>query len=604
MSRFRQVLKNRNFFFLWFGQVISQLGDRLDQMALIGFIYARTQGGAGSTLGIAKILSFTIIPVFLIGPIAGVYVDRWDRRRTMYVCDFLRAILVFTIPFFLFYAKNLTPIYLIIFVVFCLGRFYVPAKMSIIPYLVEDKDLLLANSLVNTTGMIAAVIGFGIGGIIVEWFGAKSGFYLDALSFLISAAFIFSISRCARCAPLKISKVGKEIAEVITKSVLAEVKDGILYFIRNKDIRFISGIIFTLWSALGAVYVVLIVFVQKTLHSATKDLGLLIMFLGAGLFLGSLIYGRFGQRLSHYKTIFSSLLASGLMLIFFAIAIQKYQDFFVAAALSFSLGLVVSPIMIASNTIIHNASANNMMGKIFSSLEIVMHLAFLLFMFVSSILAEKFSHGLVLVIVGCIFSAVGFFSLIYNRKIAWLNIFIPAVIFTSAAGVLTGLASSAYAKTEVQLKDEKDGSLREVMPEGMDFEAVKLNGEAIYYKAYDKDKKFIGVVFQASEKGYASEIVTLAGMTKEGVITAIKILAQKETPWVGGKVVKPAFTGRFSGKNIGDLKEIDAITGATVSSRAVISSVEKKEKRKRKLKKKQKKKLRKMVNLYWSWVMM
>jgi len=157
MSRFREVLKNRNFFLLWLGQIISQLGDRLGQMALIAFVYLRAPGSA---IGIAKILSFTIIPVFLIGPIAGVYVDRWDRRKTMYICDFLRAVLVFTIPFFLFYAKSLVPIYVIIFVTFSIGRFFVPAKLSIVPDLIEKKDLLLANSLVNTTGMIAAIAGF------------------------------------------------------------------------------------------------------------------------------------------------------------------------------------------------------------------------------------------------------------------------------------------------------------------------------------------------------------------------------------------------------------------------------------------------------------
>ena len=107
MAKFREVLKNRNFFLLWSGQIISQLGDRLGQMALIAFVYLRAPG---STLQIAKILSFTIIPVFLIGPLAGVYVDRWDRRKTMYICDFIRSLLVLTIPLFLFYIKNLARI--------------------------------------------------------------------------------------------------------------------------------------------------------------------------------------------------------------------------------------------------------------------------------------------------------------------------------------------------------------------------------------------------------------------------------------------------------------------------------------------------------------
>ena len=417
MSKIREVLKNRNFFLLWLGQIISQLGDRLDQMALIAFVYGRAPG---STMQIAKILSFTIIPVFLIGPIAGVYVDRWDRRRTMCVCDIMRALLVFTIPFFLFYAKNITPIYIVVFVVFSIGRFFVPAKLAIIPDLVEKKDLLLANSLVNTTGMIAAVLGFGASGIVVEWLGAKSGFYLDSLSFLISGTMIFFIAKKVKEA-VSFKKVSKNIVEVINKSVFQEIKEGIMYFIRKKDIRFTAGIMFVLWSALGAVYVVLIVFVQKTLHSATKDLGLLIMFLGIGLFIGSIVYGKFGQRISHYKAIFASLVLSGFMLIFFALAINQFHSFPGAAGLAVIFGILVSPIMIASNTIIHNASTNEMMGKIFSSLEIVMHLGFILFMFISSLLAERLSHLSILIFVGCVFSLLGMINLIYHRKIPWLE---------------------------------------------------------------------------------------------------------------------------------------------------------------------------------------
>ena len=421
MAKFREVLKNRNFFLLWGGQIVSQLGDRLGQMALIAFVYLRAPG---STLQIAKILSFTIIPVFLIGPLAGVYVDRWDRRRTMYVCDFLRSLLVFSIPLFLFYSKSLGPVYLIIFIAFSIGRFFVPAKLSIIPDLVDKKDLLIANSLINTSGMIAAILGFGISGVLVEKLGAKSGFYLDSLSFLISGTLIFLISK--RFISVmnfndQFRQVSKEIVEVIRKSVFAEIKEGIFYFIRKKDIRFTAGIIFALWSALGAVYVVVIVFVQKALHSATKDLGLLVMFLGIGLFLGSLAYGKFGQRISHYKIIFICLVASGIMLIIFALGIYYYPNFIVAAFLALCLGLIIAPIMIASNTIIHNVSDNEMLGKIFSSLEIVIHLGFLSFMFISSILAEKFPPVLILVSVGCLLSVLGAASLIFNRKMAWLD---------------------------------------------------------------------------------------------------------------------------------------------------------------------------------------
>ncbi len=385
-------------------------------MALIALVYSRCEG---STIGIAKILSFTIIPVFLIGPVAGVYIDRWDKRRTMYICDFLRAALVLCIPLFLI-NKNFAWIYLIIFIIFSIGRFFVPAKLAILPELVEKDDLLIANSLINTTGMIAAVLGFGISGIIVERLKAAGGFYLDSLSFLISGVLIFLIAKKFSAA-MSLRKVSKEIAEVIRKSVVQEIKEGMLYFVNHKDIRLTAGIMFFLWSALGAVYVVIIAFVQKTLHSATKDLGLLIMFLGIGLFIGSLIYGRFGQRISQYKVIFASLVLSGVMLIIFAVALHSYPYFISAAALSLSLGIFISPIMIASNTIIHKVSDNAMMGKVFSSLEIVMHLAFLIFMFVSSFLAERWGNFTILVIVGCLFSLLGMMNLIFRRRLPWLD---------------------------------------------------------------------------------------------------------------------------------------------------------------------------------------
>ncbi|MFA5411388.1 MAG: MFS transporter [Candidatus Omnitrophota bacterium] len=417
MPKFTEVLKNRNFLLLWVGQIISQLGDRLGQMSLIALVSLKA---GNSTIEIAKILSFTIIPVFIIGPLAGAYVDRWDRRRTMYASDFLRAALILIIPFFFFPVRIFTPIYLVIFIVFCIGRFFVPAKLSIVPDLVEKKQLLMANSLVNITGMIAAILGFGISGVLVERLGAKGGLYLDSLSFLLSALLIFFIAKKPQ-ASLGIRKVSQEIVEVIRKSVFQEVKEGVLYFFKNKNIRFSAAIMFILSSALGGASVVLITFIQDTFNSLTRDLGLLGMFLGAGLFLGSLVYGRFGHRVSHYKIIFASITLSGMILAAFALVISRYPYFFAAAALSLVMGFFVSPVIIATNTIIHHVSENDMMGKTFSSLEIVTHLGFIIFMFIGGFFARRFSHVSILIAAGALFVVLGVVNLAYQRKIPWLN---------------------------------------------------------------------------------------------------------------------------------------------------------------------------------------
>ena len=417
MAQITKLLKNKNFFFLWFGQIISQVGDRLGQMALIGFVSLNMQG---SSIEIAKALFFTILPVFLIGPVAGVYVDRWDKRKTLYTCDFLRAILVLIIPLFLISSKTRFLVYLLIFLIFCIGRFFIPAKLAIVVDLVETQDLLLANSLINTTGMIAAILGFGLGGILVEWFGPKGGFYLDSLSFLISAFFIFLIGKTSGN-PIRIKELASEIVNVVRKSIWQELKEGFVYFFKNRYIRFTDWIMFVLWSALGSVYVVLIVFIQKTLGSITRDLGLLITFLGTGLFLGSLLYGKFGQKFSHYKTIFISLILSGIFLSFFSLSLIFRPSFYLAGLLTFILGLVISPIMIVSYTLIHKISQDSMMGKTFSSLEMVMHLAFILFMFISSFLSRYVSELSILLLVSIVFIILGFLNLFYRSKFIWLR---------------------------------------------------------------------------------------------------------------------------------------------------------------------------------------
>lgn len=411
MARFREVLRNKNFFSLWLGQIISQLGDRLHQMALIGFIAQRSPG---KTLQLAILLSFTILPVFVVGPIAGVYVDRWDRRKTMYICDFLRGALVLLIPLYLIDSNmSLLPLYFVVFLLFSIGRFFVPAKLAIVPELIPKEQLLLANSLVNTTGMIAATAGFGIGGIVVAVLGVKGGFYIDSISFFLSSLLIFLI-RTSSKHKIGLIELSKEIVEVIKKSVLSEIKEGLKYLLSQKQMRAVISILFLVWAALGAIYIVLIVFVQDKLQSPTLGLGLLVVFLGLGLFSGSLIYGRFGRSTNCFKTIFSSLLTSGLALSAFAYILGRSAHFHIAAASVFVFGLAVAPIMTATNTLIQNISTKEMLGKVFSSIELVMHMAFLLFMFLGSSLAEFKSIGRagLLIAVGILFAFIGSIGLL------------------------------------------------------------------------------------------------------------------------------------------------------------------------------------------------
>ncbi|MEI6631988.1 MAG: FMN-binding protein [bacterium] len=154
--------------------------------------------------------------------------------------------------------------------------------------------------------------------------------------------------------------------------------------------------------------------------------------------------------------------------------------------------------------------------------------------------------------------------------------FTLALICIIASGLLAGMNLLTKDRISAQAQDEEEASLREVLPQGERFEAVKAKEEVLYYKAYDKEGRFIAVAFKAAGKGYSSTIESMVGMSRDGLINAIKILSQNETPGLGSRVVEPGFVLGFSNKNLSELNNIQAITGATISSGAVIDSVKKK----------------------------
>lgn len=151
--------------------------------------------------------------------------------------------------------------------------------------------------------------------------------------------------------------------------------------------------------------------------------------------------------------------------------------------------------------------------------------------------------------------------------------FILTVICIVASGLLAGVNSLTKPKIIAQAKAEEENSLKEVLPQAENFAPVRSGDEIIYYKAQDKQGRLVGLAFKASGKGYSSIIETMVGMLKDGTVTAIKVLNQNETPGLGANVAEPSFGNQF--KNKKNLDDVQAITGATISSKAVIDSVKK-----------------------------
>ncbi len=409
--KYLKILCKKNFFFLWFGQIISQFGDRLTQIAIVGLVSQSSMSSAR----LAFVMSLTIIPVFIISPISGVYVDRWNKRKTMYISDLLRGIFVFLIPLCILKFKALPLVYVLIFLSFSAGRFFIPAKMSFIPKISAKKDIFLANTLVSITATIAAVIGIGMGGILVEKYGIAAAFSIDATTFIVSAVAIFLISTKEKGAFLAkdILNLGKDVVNSVKRSFLYELKEGIKYIFESSETKYAFKIFLFLFSYIGGLYVVFIRFIQEILASVTRDLGFTAVALGTGIFFGSLAYGRIAHKLSVRKVINLSILLSSAYIIFFAIFLKANPSTLCAIVLAFILGMLISPVFVGVNSLIHKECDKALLGRVFSGLEFTSHLGFLVSMFICSFLADIFTPFTIINSIGIIGLI---FSILFNLK--------------------------------------------------------------------------------------------------------------------------------------------------------------------------------------------
>jgi MFS family permease len=179
------VLRQRNFRLLFVGGLVSSLGDFFLFITLPFYVYSLT----GSALATGGAFIAESLPAILFGSVAGVFVDRWDRRRTMIVADVLRATLLLG----LLTVRSPEMVWVVFAVSFAqstLGRFFNPARDALIPRLAGEKDLLAANSLSSMSGQLTMLIGPALGGASLALFGIASCILADSASFLVSAIMV------------------------------------------------------------------------------------------------------------------------------------------------------------------------------------------------------------------------------------------------------------------------------------------------------------------------------------------------------------------------------------------------------------------------------
>ena len=274
---------NRGFRLLWLGQVVSQMGDWFDTIA----VYTIALRLTGSGRAVALIMVARFLPSVVMGPLSGVVADRFSRRSIMITADLLRAVVV--LGFLLVrHPDQMWLVYVLTVLQLAFSAFFEPAKTAAIPSIVSDRELLSANAIASITWSAMLTLGAAIGGFVAGWFGTNAAFILDSLSFVASAILIASVAFPKRPPRPKTKlTIGKALG--ITDTI-----EGARY-VKHRPRVFAYLMVKPAWGMGGGILTLLAVFGEKIFPirgQTATGIGVLFAARGIGTAVGPIVARR------------------------------------------------------------------------------------------------------------------------------------------------------------------------------------------------------------------------------------------------------------------------------------------------------------------------
>jgi MFS family permease len=343
----RLLKGNPSFRNLWYGQVVSELGDWLNSIAIYALILKLSDSG----MAMAGAMMAKLLPIVLVSPIAGVIVDRVSRKSVMVISDLLRFVVV--LGFLLVEDQGaLWLVYALVIVEISLSGFFEPARSAIIPSLVPKEDLVTANALSGSTWSVMLAFGAALGGGIVYLFGIKIAFILDASTFLLSAWFISKIPNQEKSATSDKSKQAGKLTDVIR-------------YLLNEPMVLVLSLLKAGLAVAGGIMTLIPLMASQILSvSPSLGIGILYSARGLGAALGPVLVRRlFGESASVLQwAIAGAFFLKALSYVF----ISHSQNIWM---LSLSVGLATlfgSIIWVFSSALIHLSAPDHYLGRVFS----------------------------------------------------------------------------------------------------------------------------------------------------------------------------------------------------------------------------------------------
>lgn len=425
------------FFRLWLVQVVSATGDWLGFSAII-LLAARIGGGAGAG-AISLVMAARIVPGFFFGPLAGVLVDRWDRKKVMVSCDIGRAVVLALLPF----VGDVIGLVLASLALEVLTLLWGPAKDSEVPNLVPRDHLTTANSLslaaAYGTFPFASLLFALLAGISI-WIGQIPGlhwlennqmalaFYVDVVTFLFSAWMVHRLRMPSR--PKRVDALDDQSRRVDIRRTVDELIDGWREVFSNHTVRAVNLGLATGLIGGGMLIPLGAVFSTQVLGAGAAGFGLFTTALGFGVAIGVIGISALQKRVRKTTVFTGSLFMAGLSL-FLAASSSSLPVAFTFVLL---MGMSVGPVYVIGYALLQQEVDDEMRGRVFSSLNTLVRLCILISMVVGPLLAA---------LLGGISNAVCGGELTIGRITIWLPGVRLALWLAAAIIVVAGFAALA-----------------------------------------------------------------------------------------------------------------------------------------------------------------
>jgi len=417
---YRQVLANRNFLRLWLAQVFSQIADNLLYFVLIVAVYKRT----GSNTAVSGLVVSFTLPALTIGLLAGVIVDRVDKRQVLLLTNVARGVVALA---FIALMTSLPSVFLLGIVASSVRQLFMPAEASTLPRLLKPRELLPANSLFTLTLNASFIAGFAGAGPLLKIAGPES-------VFLVAAAFFFVAAGLVATLPSVESEVSTDLPESIvarSRLVLRELLEGWAFLRSDRDVTRVMLQLAFAWSLSGITAAIAPGYASTVLGLSEDDAFFLVVPAGVGVVLGSLLIGRYGARVDRTALIACGLFGTGAAVI----ALATYHHLleallprvppnlvpnfhpgglsgFLLAVMVFAavLGLSNAATVIPANTTLQEDTPDELRGRVFSVLNTLSNLGSTAPVLVVGVLADLLGVGTLLVLIGVMVLAIAALS--------------------------------------------------------------------------------------------------------------------------------------------------------------------------------------------------